>query len=321
MTRPRLLPLPGGHMRSELKQQIDSLINNNAVVLFMKGTKEQPQCGFSKRVVEVLKKVSGDFITVDVLADAELREGIKVYSSWPTIPQLYIHGEFIGGCDIVLDMFAKNQLQSLLKAEKAEHKPTITLTTAAIDAFNNAAADNQDGEYIRLSIGADFEHSLSYDQRHPDDFCLTFGTLELLIDPYSASRADNLSIDFVKDQLDSGFAFNNPNEPQEVKELSVKELNAWVNQGKDALLIDVRPKWEWEKAHISFAKLLEEMSPDELSALKKDQTIVFHCHHGGRSKKAAEAFRARGFTKLYNLSGGIDAWSKSIDPKVPVYTK
>lgn len=287
----------------------------------MKGTKEQPQCGFSKRVVDVLKKLTHDFTTVNVLADAELREGIKVYSSWPTIPQLYIEGEFIGGCDIVLDMFSKNQLQPLLRVEKAQALPNITLSPRAIAAFKDAAQDCQTNECIRLSIDADFEHGLSFDQPQETDFVIKADGINILIDPYSAFRAGNLAIDYVKDQLDAGFSFENPNEPAEVKELSVEELNAWHQQDKNALLIDVRPKWEWDMAHISFAKLLDEMSKEDILGLNKDQIIVFHCHHGGRSKRTAEAWRLRGFTNLYNLTGGIDAWSKKIDSRVPVYTK
>jgi monothiol glutaredoxin len=100
-------------MRPELKQKIDSLIKDNSIVLFMKGTKDWPECGFSKRVVDVLESLNVDFLDVNILEDPELREGIKVYSSWPTIPQLYIKGEFIGGCDIALDMYQKGSLRAL----------------------------------------------------------------------------------------------------------------------------------------------------------------------------------------------------------------
>ncbi len=85
----------------------------------MKGTKERPQCGFSKQVVQVLNQLVSDYATVDILADQEMREGIKVYSSWPTIPQLYIHGEFIGGCDIVLDLQQKKSAAGSFEAGKS----------------------------------------------------------------------------------------------------------------------------------------------------------------------------------------------------------
>ena len=306
-------------MNNDMKQKIDSLIHNHAIVLFIKGTKDQPQCGFSSKVVEVLKKFAPDFVTVDVIADPDMREAIKVYSSWPTIPQLYVDGEFIGGCDIVLDLFEKNELPSLLKVAKAEQAPIIKLSDAALAAFVDANPEREGSECFRLSIGADFEHSLSFDFQHDDDFTVKFGDVAIIIDPYSAARANGLSLDFVQDGLQSGFAFENPNEPPMVQELAVEEFKSWQTQGKSALLIDVRPRSEWQKAHISSAQLLEEMPKDEIAKLNKNVPIVFFCHHGGRSRRTAESFRYRGFTKIFNLTGGIDAWSRKIDSSVPQY--
>jgi monothiol glutaredoxin len=99
----------------EKKQEIDKDVKNNKVVLFMKGTKEFPQCGFSARVVQILNQHGADFVTRDVLSDPELRDAIKQYSDWPTLPQLYINGEFVGGCDIVTEMAQKNELAPLLR--------------------------------------------------------------------------------------------------------------------------------------------------------------------------------------------------------------
>lgn len=308
-------------MNSEIKQKIKSLVSQNSVVLFMKGTKDQPQCGFSKQVVGVLKQLTRDFVTIDVLADPDMRDGIKVYSSWPTIPQLYIDGEFIGGCDIVLKMFSENELQPLLKVARSDQAPHVTLSDAALAAFKDANAERAEEEHFRLSIGADFEHGLSFDFKHEDDFSLIFGDVEIIIDPYSAARAEGLRIDFVRDGLESGFAFENPQDPPLVEELPAEELKAWLLQHKDVLLLDVRPRFEWEKAHIASAHLLEEMSKEALSSLKKDQCLVFFCHHGGRSRRTAESWRLRGFTKLFNLTGGIDAWSRKVDANVPIYTK
>jgi len=306
-------------MRPEVKTHIESLIKNNAVVLFMKGTKDRPQCGFSKQVIVVLNSLLSDYATVDILADPEIREGIKAFSNWPTIPQLYINQEFIGGCDIVLDLAEKNQLQDMLKLEKAHSAPSISLSPSAEQAFNNALADQAEGEAIRITIGADFSHGLQFDTPTQSDFRVNINGVELIFDPYSAKRADKLSIDFIEDQLEAGFAFNNPNESAHVKELSVQELLHLRSQDEDFLLIDVRPKAEWDIAHIDFAKRLEEFSPSDLSALDPNLTLVFHCHHGGRSKRVAESFRTKGFKRLYNLTGGIDAWSRMADSSIPLY--
>lgn len=101
-------------MRDEVRQKIDETVKGNKVVLFMKGTKNFPQCGFSARVVQALKAVGTPFVDVNVLADPEIREGIKEYASWPTIPQLYVDGSFVGGCDIVTEMWQSGELAKLL---------------------------------------------------------------------------------------------------------------------------------------------------------------------------------------------------------------
>ena len=93
---------------------IENDIKNNDVVLYMKGTKQFPQCGFSATVVQVLNTLGTEYKDINVLTNPEIREGIKQYANWPTIPQLYIKGEFIGGCDIVREMFEAGELQSLL---------------------------------------------------------------------------------------------------------------------------------------------------------------------------------------------------------------
>jgi monothiol glutaredoxin len=97
--------------------QIKDTVTKNDVVLFMKGTKMMPQCGFSSRVAGVLNYIGVEYTDVNVLADAEIRQGIKDYSDWPTIPQLYVKGEFIGGCDIVTEMMLSGELDTLLEAK------------------------------------------------------------------------------------------------------------------------------------------------------------------------------------------------------------
>lgn len=103
------------HM-SDVHQQIDELVKNNDVVLFMKGTTAMPMCGFSSTVVQILSQLNIPYKDVNVLIDPTLRQGVKDYTNWPTIPQLYVKGEFIGGCDIVREMFENGELQELLKS-------------------------------------------------------------------------------------------------------------------------------------------------------------------------------------------------------------
>jgi monothiol glutaredoxin len=100
---------------TNINEKIKDIISKNNVVLFMKGTPEMPQCGFSMTVSNILKELKVKFIGVDVLADPEITQGIKDFSNWPTVPQLYVKGKFIGGCDIAKEMYEKGELQKILK--------------------------------------------------------------------------------------------------------------------------------------------------------------------------------------------------------------
>tara|TARA_Y100000996_G_scaffold414616_1_gene406038 strand:+ start:262 stop:579 length:318 start_codon:yes stop_codon:yes gene_type:complete len=102
----------------EIKENIKKIITNNDVCLFMKGTPDSPQCGFSMAVSNVLKHLNIKFFSVNVLEDEKLRQGIKDFSDWPTIPQLYVKGEFVGGCDIVKKMFEEGELKKLFQDKK-----------------------------------------------------------------------------------------------------------------------------------------------------------------------------------------------------------
>jgi monothiol glutaredoxin len=102
-------------MDDQFKKRMDDLIGGNKVLLFVKGTKSFPQCGFSNAVIQIFKEIGAPFETVNILADAEIRNGMKEYSQWPTFPQVYVAGEFVGGCDIVREMHAKGELAPLVK--------------------------------------------------------------------------------------------------------------------------------------------------------------------------------------------------------------
>jgi len=112
-------------MTDAAHDRIKTEITDNTVVLYMKGTPLFPQCGFSARVVQILSHVGVPFKGVNVLADAEIRDGIKSFSNWPTIPQLYVKGEFVGGCDIISEMFQAGELQSLLAENGVEVKAGV----------------------------------------------------------------------------------------------------------------------------------------------------------------------------------------------------
>ncbi len=103
-------------MDEAVKQQIENTVKDNRVVLFMKGSKLFPQCGFSAQVVGILKQMNVEFKDVNVLTDPDIRQGIKAYANWPTIPQLYANGKFVGGCDIVSDLYESGELEQILSS-------------------------------------------------------------------------------------------------------------------------------------------------------------------------------------------------------------
>ncbi|HKP55724.1 MAG TPA: Grx4 family monothiol glutaredoxin [Polyangiales bacterium] len=308
----------------ELKQRIEGLIASDRVVLFMKGTRHFPQCGFSATVTQILNKLVPQYATVNVLADAGIREGIKAYSEWPTIPQLYVDGKFIGGCDIVREMFQAGELHSLLGVNAPApaapaRAPQLSVSPAAQRAIGQAKGEEQG--MLRLEVSPDFEHALSIDEPEASDFRVDAGGITVLIDPESAARAEGVRIDYEGgaggDQ--GGFRIDNPNEPAKVRPLSATALKSMMDASERFELYDVRTQEERARASIAGARLLDDEAVRHLSGLDKDTPIVFHCHHGGRSQAAAERFVREGFKRVYNLTGGIDAWSTSVDPSVPRY--
>src|SRR3989441_4068137 len=146
-----------------IDQFIDNEVKGNDVVLFMKGTPQFPMCGFSGQVVQILDYLGVPYKGLNVLENEELRNGIKTYSSWPTIPQLYVKGEFVGGCDIVKEMFASGELHKLLGKEAAPgapiKPPSITVLESAAKAFREAAAE-AGGDVLRLEVDAQFQNDL-----------------------------------------------------------------------------------------------------------------------------------------------------------------
>src|SRR5690349_4380767 len=139
-------------MDDHTRGRIQGVIDGNDVVLFMKGNPEAPRCGFSAQVVQILDTLGVDYASVDVLADAAIREGIKQFSDWPTIPQLYVRKEFVGGCDIVKEMYGSGELEQKLGLETQElAPPTVTVTERAAKALR--AALSSPDEAVRFEIG------------------------------------------------------------------------------------------------------------------------------------------------------------------------
>jgi monothiol glutaredoxin len=307
-------------MEPALKERFDTLVNGHKVVLFMKGTRSMPQCGFSSRVVEILNGVVDSYETVNVLADPAVRSGIKDYSDWPTIPQLYIDGEFVGGCDIVTEMAGNGELHSTLGVELEDvAMPTITVTDAAAKALSEALQGQPDG--LRFKVPSTFRYEMTLGAKMFGDVAVEAGGVTLLLDRASAGRADGTVIDYVTGAMGAGFQISNPNEPAVVQQIAPAGLKAMLaDDAVDVAFVDVRTAQENATARIDGAKLLDADVATWLEGLDKAKAVlVFHCHHGMRSQAEAERWVARGFKNVLNLSGGIDAWSKQVDSSVPTY--
>ncbi|HVU03911.1 MAG TPA: Grx4 family monothiol glutaredoxin [Polyangiaceae bacterium] len=305
-------------MDSATRDRIQKVIDENEVVLFMKGTPETPRCGFSATVVQILGNVGAEFASVDVLSDPAIREGIKEFSDWPTIPQLYVRKEFVGGCDIVKEMFGSGELEEKLgKPAKEIAAPTITVTARAAEALKGAV--ESPGEGIRFEVGPRFQYALSIGEKMPKDVVVQAGGVTLYLDRASAQRANGTTIDYVTTPEGAAFKIENPNEPPKVRQMAPRELAERLARKEPLALYDVRTPGEREQAKIEGSKLLDRPAQDEIFELPTDTTLVFYCHSGSRSQQAAEHFLAQGFKNVWNLSGGIDAWSVEVDPKVPRY--
>ncbi|HWP07159.1 MAG TPA: Grx4 family monothiol glutaredoxin [Polyangiaceae bacterium] len=304
-------------MNPAVRQRIADAVQQNPVVLYMKGTRQAPQCGFSARVVELLDGLLDDYVTVNVLADAEVREGIKDYSSWPTIPQLYVRGEFVGGADIVTALGESGELAEKLGELVSTSTPKVTLSDAARTELT--AAIESANECIRLEVSATFEHDLAVGVPDPRDVIVDAGGVRVSMPRSSVARADGIRIDLIQTPDGPAFKIENPNEPVRVKSISAVELKARLDRGDDLVLVDVRPADERELAMIEAGRPLDEALHAEIGKGPRDRAIVLYCHRGSRSQRAAEELVQQGFRDVYNLTGGIHAWSLDVDPDVPMY--
>jgi len=304
-----------------LRERLESIVRSDRVVLFMKGTPDAPQCGFSAQVVSILGRLLPSYGTFDVLSDRDVREGIKEFSSWPTIPQLYVEGEFQGGCDIVKELYASGELAQLLgvKPEAPVAPPSVTVTEDAAELLRDAIR-TQGGE-LHVAIDASFKHSLSLGPREASDIAASSNGVTLLFDRESARRANGLVIGAADSGGRKALTVENPNAPQAapVNQLTAAELQALMESGQEFHLFDVRTPEEHAQARIAGATLVDPRVAAEIEKLPKDALIIFHCHHGGRSQAAAEHFASRGFANVHNLAGGIDSWSRDVDSSVPRY--
>jgi monothiol glutaredoxin len=194
----------------------------------------------------------------------------------------------------------------------------VEITPAAAAIMESALRDHP-GTAVHLKIDAGFGHALSLTPPKPGTVAITAGSLTLCADPLSAGRAAGLRIDVRESLQGQGFDFQNPQAPPPVKPLTVTELKAALASATPPHLYDVRGDDERAVAAIAAAAPWNDAALAAIEALPKDAPLAFLCHGGGRSRNVAERYRRRGYTNVFNVEGGIDAWSREVDPAVPRY--
>jgi monothiol glutaredoxin len=301
-----------------LRERIEGHIHGSKVVLFMKGTPRQPQCGFSARTVAALNSVWPDYASVNVLEDAEIREGIKAYSNWPTIPQLYVNGELVGGCDIVLGMLNSGELHEILGLAAPDRTPpTLTVTDAAAEKIREAMSGHQ-GVELHFQVDANWDSEFNLAPAQEGEIAAASNGITVMMDLATAQRVQGAVIDWVKSMTGEGLSVELPAAPPPVQPMQVRELAEKLKSGA-VMLLDVRGEEDRAKASIAGAEALDERMMDRLARMPRDTELAFICHRGNSSRGAAEYFRKQGFTRVSNVVGGMDAWSQEVDSSVPRY--
>jgi monothiol glutaredoxin len=306
-------------MDASLRARIEQILSSGKVVLVMKGNRRAPACGFSSRTVDKLDELLPDYVTVDVLADEAIREGMKAYSNWPSFPQLYVDGKLIGGADIVEEMASAGELAAAVgtAGPLPVETPEVMLTEAAVDAFVSYAETTP--AKVRVEIDRAFDTVLDLAPAQPKDLVLDMGRVLLAMDAASARRADGMTIDFVRTGSTEGFKIENPNAPPKVRSLAVKALEQMLATHKPMLLLDVRTEDERDIVKLDGSVRFSADDPEILDEVDRAMPIVLYCHHGVRSRAAAEHVIRLGFREVYNVTGGIEAWSQQVDPSAPRY--
>ncbi|HBK56235.1 MAG TPA: Grx4 family monothiol glutaredoxin, partial [Xanthomonadales bacterium] len=212
----------------DTRQRIEHLLESNRVMLFMKGQPGAPRCGFSAKAVAALDSLGVAYGHVDVLSDPDIREGIKLFGSWPTIPQLYIGRELIGGSDIIEQMLNSGELHAVLGLPAPDRTPPdLHVTPAAAEAIRAAMADIEPGIGLHLHVDARHEARFELAPVSGQEIVAEVGGLRVHLDLASAPRARGIEIDWIEDVRGAGLVIRNPNAPEPpppVQSLSVAEL-------------------------------------------------------------------------------------------------
>ncbi len=291
----------------QIRDRIEEMVTGNKVMLFMKGTPQMPQCGFSAQTAGALDTLlEGDYGSFNVLEDNEVREGIKEYGNWPTIPQLYVDGELVGGCDIIMEMFNAGELHDLFGLEAPDRTPPeIEITPAAAEKIGEFLAAYP-GQHLHFKIGSDWDAQFHLGPKSGTEIEAASGDLKVLMDLASAQRARGAKIDWVETVQGEGLKLDLPGAPPAVRQMTPDELQQRLNGAERILVVDTRNELDRQQKPLDFARPLDSTLMSELQEADRKTPLVFVCNVGMSSQEVAEHYRKQGFTEVYNLSGGAD---------------
>lgn len=289
-------------MTEELRSKLQGMVDSHDVVLFMKGTRQQPQCGFSNRVVGILEELEIDYQTYNVFSDPDIRSGMKDFSQWPTFPQLYIKQEFVGGCDLVTEMMQSGELPGMLgvKFEEIE-PPTIYCSPNILSLFKESLAQHDGG--IHLDVSKNFQYDIFIGPKNKDQIETIVDGIPFYLSRGSAKRANGISLDF-KDGDNGGVLIDNPNEPT-FQDIAVSDVESWLADNPGAKVYQIGVGAD---AILPFATAFDAVAHQEIDSLGKDHPIAFMCMMGVRSQQAAKTLAFQGYNNVYNIVGGLNAW-------------
>lgn len=291
---------------SALHNRIQQLVTENRVMLFMKGTPKMPQCGFSAQTAGALDTLlEGNYASFNVLEDQDVREGIKEYGNWPTIPQLYVDGELVGGCDIIMEMFNAGELHDLFGLEAPDRTPPeIEISDRAADKIREFLAAYP-GQHLHFKIGSDWDAQFDLGPKSGTEIESSAAGLTVLMDLASAQRARGARIDWVETVQGEGLKLDLPGAPPPVQPISAAELRERLDADPTLVVIDVRGELDRHNQPLSFGRALDADLMAELKDADRDTPLVVVCNKGLSSQEVAEHYRKQGFKHVYNLSGGV----------------
>ena len=295
---------------SAVRERIEQQIASHNVFLYMKGTPKMPQCGFSAKTAGMLDSLlEGDYASFNVLEDETIREGIKVFGDWPTIPQLYVNGELIGGCDIITEMYNAGELHELMGMEAPDRTPPeIEITDLAAEKINEFLANYPD-QHLHFSVGSDWQAQFQVGPKSGQEIESSSNGLTVLMDLATANRARGAKIDWTVSMQGEGLSLDLPGAPAPVKDMTPDELQTRMNAGERFMVIDTRPEADRKAQPLDFARDLDAELMAELKDVDTMLPLVFVCAHGISSRAVAEHYRKQGFKQVYNLEGGATALS------------